>query len=130
PMPVYYCQPYYAPPTYYPPRVYYAPPTYYPPSYAPRPYQAGPTTTVRVGAYDDAFQPGAINVQPGTTVLFVNYGRHTHTVTSKDGRWASGDLPPGATYRVTFVTPGTHYYYCRHHKGMQGPIVVGGSSSG
>jgi plastocyanin len=56
--------------------------------------------------------------------------RKQHTVTSKDGRWDSGDLAPGATYSVTFQPPGIYYYFCRHHKGMQGTIVVGGSSSG
>ncbi len=126
--PVYYqpCLPmYYAPPMYYQPMAYSGPPMYYQPSYAPGYSPARPTMVI--GAYDDYFQPGTLNVQPGTTVRFVNYGRHTHTVTSKDGRWDSGDLPPGYSYSVTFVTPGTHYYYCRHHtkEKMQGTIVVG-----
>src|SRR5438477_12070717 len=59
-----YCQPYYAPPMSYQPGVYYAPPTYY----RPGSYQPKPTTTVKVGAYDDYFEPKTINVQPGTTV--------------------------------------------------------------
>ena len=122
-MPVYYGQSYYCPPMYYQPRVYYAPPGY---------SAARPTTTASVGAYDDYFQPKTINVQPGTTVRWVNYGKHTHTVTSKDGRWDSGDIPPGASYTVTFRTPGTYYYYCRHHtkEKMEGTIVVGASTPG
>jgi plastocyanin len=120
PMPVSYRQP------------SYAPPVYYQPSYAPRYPQARPTTTISVGTYDNYFEPKTINVQPGTTVRWVNYGKHTHTVTSNDGRWDSGDIPPGAAYSVTFQTPGTYSYYCRHHTkdNMQGAIVVGGAGGG
>jgi plastocyanin len=121
---VYYSyMPYYAPPVYYPLR------QYHPSSMSPQPSR-GPTTTISIGASDDYFQPGTVNVQPGTTVKWVNKGRHKHTVTSDTGVWDSGDLAPGATYSVTFSKPGTYYYHCRHHKGMKGTIVVdsGGSS--
>src|SRR5207237_936093 len=67
PMPVIYCQPYYPPPMY------------------PQPPHARPGMSISVGAYDDYFRPGTIQVRPGTTVRFVNYGRHVHTVTSRDG---------------------------------------------
>ncbi len=132
PAPVFYCQPYYTPPMYYPPRVYYAPPMYRPPSYVPGDSQARPTTTISIGASDDYFDPGKVSVQPGTTVRWVNKGKHKHTVTSSEGLWDSGDLAPGATYSVTFLGPGTYYYYCRHHtkEKMQGTIVVGGPSGG
>jgi plastocyanin len=46
-------------------------------------------------------------------------------VTSSTGSWDSGDLPPGTSYSVTFHGTGTYQYYCKHHKGMQGTIVVG-----
>lgn len=125
---------YFAPPMYAAPRVYSVPPMYAPPRYAePRAYaqaplQARPTTTVTVGAYDNYFEPKTLNVQPGTTVKWVNYGQHEHTVTSNDGRWDSGDIAPGAAYSATFQQPGTYYYYCRHHQGMRSSIVVGRSA--
>jgi plastocyanin len=127
---------YYPPPMYYAPRVHYAPPMYYQqpytdqPSYAPGYSPMRPTTTVSIGASDDYFEPSKVNVQPGTTVKWMNKGTHKHTVTSNKGLWDSGDLAPGATYSVTFTTPGTYYYYCRHHKGMQGTIVVGSGGYG
>jgi plastocyanin len=133
------CDPYafYGGPMYYRPmRAYSVQPTYAPPMYS-RPAAPGysavrPTTTVSVAAYDNYFQPNTITVQPGTTVRFVNAGRHTHTVSSNDRRFDSGDLPPGATYTVTFTNPGTFYYFCRHHtrEKMQGTIVVGGATGG
>ena len=81
---------YYAP---FPAVHYYAPPVYYYPApmYSP---PAQPAATARVGAYDNYFEPKTLNIRPETTVYFVNYGRHVHTVTAKDGSWDSGDLPP------------------------------------
>src|SRR5687767_7749323 len=141
---------YYAPPAYYgrsmyysyysPSCVYYVRPVYCEPSpgyqrsdssgYSSRqPSPAVPTTTTTVGAYDNRFEPQTINVQPGTTVRWVNYGHHAHTVTADDGSWDSGDIQPGASYSATFNNPGTYYYYCRHHTQdrMRGVVVVGSS---
>jgi plastocyanin len=126
-------------------RYYYSPPTYRSydspsPAHAYRepnaqPYLTGkptystarPTTVVSVGAYDNRFEPRTIQVQPGTTVRWVNQGRHAHTITSDNRSWDSGDLRPGQVYSATFKLPGTYTYYCRHHTGdrMEGTIVVG-----
>jgi plastocyanin len=153
-MPVYDARPtyyaYYASPTYssyYSSCVCYTPPVYCQEPYhdqqsqpsedssaqltpAP-PTPAQPATTVTVGAYDNRFSPPTINVQPGTTVRWVNAGQHAHTVTDKDGRWDSGDIKPGATYSATFNRPGVYYYYCRHHAAdkMQGVVVVGSANA-
>jgi plastocyanin len=120
---------YYGPAYYYPSTAYYAPPAYpsysYQSSYGPDYSAASPATTISITAYDNYFEPGTIRVQPGTTVQFMNYGRHVHTVTSSEGTWDSGDIPPGGSYVATFQYPGTYYYYCRHHEGMRGTIVVG-----
>jgi plastocyanin len=96
-----------------------------------QPIPGTPTTIVNVGAYENRFAPQTLKVQPGTTVRWTNHGQHTHTVTSNDGRWDSGDIKPGATYSATFKHPGTYYYYCRHHTAdkMQGVIVVGPATS-
>jgi plastocyanin len=117
--PVYYC----------PPPVYYAPPVYHRPMYYSAPSYVRPTPkAVTVGAYDKVgFKPKSINVEPGTTVRWVNYGEERHTVTSKDGLFDSGPLAPGATFSVQFNRPGTFNYYCKPHEkmGMVGTVVVG-----
>jgi plastocyanin len=141
--PVYYS---YSRPTYYyysysSPCVDYSPPMSYEPSYShqrsdTREYSSrqaspsAPTTIATVGAYDNRFEPQTINVQPGSTVRWVNYGQHAHTVTAGDDSWDSGDVQPGASYSVTFKRPGTYYYYCRHHTQdrMQGVVVVGATT--
>jgi plastocyanin len=87
--------------------------------------QGGAAASVTVSAYDDYFQPATITVAPGTTVRWINYGRHTHTVMSNDGRWNSGDIQPGASYAATFTQPGTYSYHCCHHRPeMQGTVIV------
>jgi hypothetical protein len=83
-----------------------------------------------VTAYDNSFEPQTIHVQPGTTVRWVNRGRHAHTVTAEDDRWDSGDIRPAASYTATFQRPGTYDYFCRHHEGMRGTVVVGNGASG
>jgi plastocyanin len=102
----------------------------YGPSRAEPSSAARPTTVVEVTLYDNRFEPQTINVQPGTTVRWTNAGTHDHTVTARNGSWDSGDIAPGATYSATFQRPGTYSYYCRHHEGMQGMIVVGSAASG
>jgi plastocyanin len=139
-----YARAYYARPMYYSyssPCVYYVRPVYCEPSYSYQPsddrgYSSAPpstaksTTTTTVSAYDNRFSPETINVQPGTTVRWVNYGHHAHTVTANDDSWDSGDIQPGASYSATFNRPGTYYYYCRHHTQdrMQGVVVVGSAT--
>jgi plastocyanin len=121
----------YAPRMYSPPPVADHPFPSAAPSYAPRRSPGRPTTTITIRAYDNYFEPKTIHVQPGTTVRWVNYGKHDHTATSSDERWDSGDIRPRATYSATFRNPGKYSYYCRHHTRdkMQGTIVVGESSA-
>ena len=77
--------------TYYAPRLYagqnYAPQTYSqaysqqdhgsPQARVPRLPPQRPTTTAMVGALDNYFEPKTINVQPGTTIRWVNRGKHS-----------------------------------------------------
>ncbi len=124
--------------SYYPPTYSYAPAYTAPYTAAPVPYTAAypptytaPSLATTIGAYDNYFRPGNFQVAVGTQVRWVNYGRHTHTVTANDGSWDSGDMLPGAVFVKTFDRPGTYYFYCRHHTqgGMRGAIVVGATGS-
>ncbi|HVK13590.1 MAG TPA: plastocyanin/azurin family copper-binding protein [Gemmataceae bacterium] len=105
--------------------VYYAPPMYVVPTPHVHPAEPPSTAGASIAAVDNRFNPPTLTVQPGTTVRWVNSGRHPHTVTDRGGKFDSGDITPGADYTVTFQTPGTYQYYCKHHKGMEGTVVVG-----
>jgi plastocyanin len=84
----------------------------------------------RTGAtMPEQFRPATRTVKAGTTVKFVNDDEHAHTVVSgaagaPDGRFESGLLQPGLSFRYTFSAPGTYRYYCSIHPGMAGTIVV------
>jgi plastocyanin len=86
--------------------------------------------SVTVNAKDDTFDPANVTIQPGQTVRFMNNGKHVHTVTSNDNKFDSGDIPPGRAFDVTFMSPGTYKYHCKHHKGMEGTITVQAAKSG
>lgn len=73
-----------------------------------------------------AFQPAWISVPAGTTVTWVNGDGVAHTVTSDSGAFDSGAIAPGASFGVTFSTPGTYTYHCAFHPMMTGTVVVTG----
>jgi plastocyanin len=77
-----------------------------------------------VDIVDFAFDASSITVEVGSTVTWTNAGDATHTVTSDDGSFDSGDLASGETFSFTFDEPGTYTYFCAIHPDMVGEIVV------
>jgi plastocyanin len=75
------------------------------------------TTTVTMG--DDYFKARVKTVAKGTRVVWVNRGRHDHTVTTR--RW-SVVLDPGERYGRR-VTRGFRYV-CAYHGAMTGRVVL------
>lgn len=119
-------------------RYYYAPPPYLPAPYAPlpAPWIANPYLTdpyapvpvrpvVRIAIHDDRFEPRTIAVPLGAKVRFTNHSETSHAVVARDGAFASRELPPGASYSVTFHRPGIYYYRTRQQDRMDGAIIVG-----
>ena len=83
----------------------------------------------------NAFSPNpfAVSLAAGGRVVWGNadvgtgsYGAAgaTHTVTSDNAVWDSGDIAPGHTYSFTFTSVGTYTYHCLHHPTMVGTIAV------
>ena len=88
-----------------------------------------PTSTNAVSIRDNSFSPGAITIDPGTTVTWTHNGMVVHTVTSgtedmHTGLFDSGDLTNGQTFQFTFTDPGMYDYHCHHHPGMSGTVMV------
>ena len=71
-----------------------------------------------------AFVPETLQVSVGTKVRWTNNDSVTHTVTSRDDLFDSGDLPSGGTFSYTFDQSGTFEYYCTIHPFMTAKIVV------
>ena len=79
---------------------------------------------------DNFFDPEAVHVPVGTRVVWPNEGQTSHTVTSDNGLFESGDVQPGEEFARTFDRAGAYRYYCRYHgtaggQGMSGVILVG-----
>ena len=76
-----------------------------------------------------SYSPSTKTVSVGTTIKWIDKVNVTHTVTSgmpgsPDGVFNSGDLTINREFSHTFTQTGTFHYYCMHHAGMTGTIVV------
>ncbi|QSG06627.1 halocyanin domain-containing protein [Halapricum desulfuricans] len=88
--------------------------------------------TIAVGAGSDgyAFDPAAVWVDPGTTIVWEWTGRGgDHNVVGESVEFTSGDPvgEEGYTYEQTFEESGIVTYYCSPHEnlGMLGAVAVG-----
>jgi plastocyanin len=70
------------------------------------------------------FTPATLEIQPGTTVRWVNRDEEFHTVAFADGQAASPALDTDASFSRRFDTPGTYTYRCAIHPHMAGTIAV------
>jgi plastocyanin len=70
------------------------------------------------------FAPMTVTVPAGATVTWKNLDGEPHTVTSIDGRFRSGALDEGDTFKFRFDKPGTYKYVCSIHPKMMATIVV------
>jgi plastocyanin len=89
---------------------------------APPGEESGPV--VRAAIRGMAFAPAHIEVAAGTTVEWTNADPLEHTVTSPDGAFDSGLIPPGGRWRHTFTEPGEYPFACTPHPFMSGRVVV------
>ena len=71
-----------------------------------------------------AFSPATLTINVGSKVTWTNTDSVTHTVTSNNGVFDSGDLAPNATFSYTFNTAGTFVYHCSIHTYMTGTVIV------
>ena len=77
----------------------------------------------RVKIVDYAFQPRRVAIPQGTVVKWVNRGQEAHTVTSVSGKFDSGEIAPGDTYKRRFKQTGVFKYFCEIHPDMRGKII-------
>lgn len=89
----------------------------------------------------ERYQPAAVEIPIGDTVVWTNASTIPHTVTCDPddpeiapysqlpegaAAWRSGEISPGERWERTFDVAGTYVYACRFHggKGMVGVITV------
>lgn len=83
---------------------------------------AGGATVEAVGFL---FQPGTLEVEVGTEVIWSNGDDVAHTATAEDGEFDIELAGSGATGTHTFDEPGTYTYTCLIHASMTGTVEVG-----
>jgi len=89
----------------------------------PAPGVAGVTeATVTIAGM--AFQPHTLIVATGATVTWRNDDVATHTVTSGEGWFDSGQLTAGQSFVHQFDKPGTFRYNCTNHPNMEGVVIA------
>jgi len=84
-----------------------------------------PFTENTVHITSSGFSPEFLRVNINNTVVWVNDDNVVHTVTSPSGKFDSGDIPPGSTFRYYFDNTGNYDYYCKYHD-IRGTIQVAG----
>ncbi|MBN1134722.1 MAG: cupredoxin family copper-binding protein [Methanosarcinaceae archaeon] len=70
------------------------------------------------------FQPQNIRILAGDSVTWNNDDSVTHTVTSDNDEFDSGNLGPGDSYTHIFEEPGNYSYSCKLHPTMVGTVTV------
>ena len=88
---------------------------------------AEPTPTVDIQLFQ--FQPGAVEVKAGTTIIWTNRDDIEHTVTSGDPEHRSGRFDQrlsgrGSATTIKLSEPGVYPYFCDRHPSMRGEIRV------
>ena len=71
------------------------------------------------------FEPDMLEAPVGATVTWTNTDGATHTVTSDDGAFDSGDLATDADFSEMFMSAGTFAYHCQIHPFMTATVKVG-----
>jgi plastocyanin len=90
----------------------------------------GPTKTVSIVA--TSFDPAILNIQPGTTVTWINDDKmsrrvvHLPTRATDKELFDSGSLSPGERFSYTFTEPGRYKYSDPQHAGGRDFLVIVG----
>ncbi len=72
------------------------------------------------------YVPSALTIGPGQTVHWTNNTTGTETVTSSDGLFGSGPIPPSGGFSIAVAEPGAHTYGSSNNSVLRGTITVSG----
>jgi plastocyanin len=69
-----------------------------------------------------AYQPVSVSAAPGDTIVWTNRDVAAHTATSP-GKWDSGPIAPGASWRMVVAEGSAGAYSCAYHPTMKGTVA-------
>ncbi len=87
------------------------------------PVDEAPVATILMK--DFAYDKPETRIAAGTTVKWTNKDGTSHTVTSEDGSFDSGEIPGRESWSYTFDVPGTFAYYCVPHASVRDGERIG-----
>jgi plastocyanin len=70
-----------------------------------------------------SYEPEVLTVEAGDLVVWRNDDANPHTAVAP-GRFDSGAVPPGGSFRVTLTKTGELPYACTLHPMMKGKLIV------
>lgn len=70
------------------------------------------------------FKPATVDAKVGDTVLWINKDMFPHTATSQAGKFDSGSLATGKSWKHKLTKKGEFPYVCTFHPTMTGTIRV------
>ena len=82
------------------------------------------TNEVIIDMKNNRFDPSSKTIAVGTKVKWLNKDSYTHTITSDDGKFSSGNIAADMSFSHTFEQKGTFNYSCSIHQDMTGKIIV------
>ncbi len=85
---------------------------------------AGAAESASVSISQMQFVPARVVVRKGGTVTWNQADAMPHTVTARDGSFASRQLGANQSFSQVFDKPGTYSYYCSLHPSMQAVVEV------
>lgn len=74
-----------------------------------------------VAVRDNYFDPSALDIAVGTTVVWTWEGLAPHNVV---GLEFASPVQTSGVFRLAFATPGSYDYVCTLHRGMHGRVLV------
>jgi len=81
-------------------------------------------STHTVAVDSTSFQPAALTVKVGDSVVWVNKDPFPHTVTSAAGGFDSHEIAPGKSWKYTATNKGEFPYVCIFHPTMKATLRV------
>ena len=81
-------------------------------------------SNITVNIKNFSFNPFALNINQGDTVVWTNQDSVPHQLVSVSSAFSSGFLSNGQSFSFTFSQSGTYSYHCAIHPSMKGEIVV------
>ena len=74
-----------------------------------------------------SFNPEALAVKPGDTIIWTNQDIAPHTATASDNSWDTGTITQGKSKKIRITRDFSPEYFCRFHPQMRAKLQIAAS---